>query len=377
MKNITRKLFRPFILILPLVVAAAFIINISSSYAFELNGFADVSFTKSTKGESSVTEQPEHRNGDFAFGTLDLYLAQSLDDIEVLVELIVEKGDVLDLERLHIGYTFNDALRVKAGRFHTPLGLWNTSYHHGVQLQPTILRPEFLNFEDDGGIIPAHMIGVFISGRVRPSLGAIEYGVLLGNGPRITEYEGGGVNNLVPNNTEDNNIGKAIAFHASIAPEAMDGLKVGISGHVANVKTDGQAVDANEDGAVDNPVDVDQTILSIAAQYTRWDIDLSGEYLTIKDDDNSGGTTDTNNAYYGLVTYSINEKYVPYFMYEDMSADMDDPYFISLGTENLTKYTAGIRYNINYRSSLKGEFRSVDKGNNTWNEYAIAWAVAF
>ena len=67
-------------------------------------------------------------------------------------------------------------------------------------------------------------------------------------------------------------------------------------------------------------------------------------------------------------------------MYDRISADQADPYFKSLGTHDTTKLTAGLRYNISYRSSLKGEFRTVnkvDKVNNNWNEYGIQWALAF
>ena len=156
-----------FISRLMLLISVLFLSS-QSGHAFELNGFADVSFTKSTEGAD------EFRNGDFAFGTLDLYFAQTLDDIDILLELGVEEGDEMDVERVTIGYTFSDALKVRAGRFHTPLGFWNTSYHHGVQLQPTIERPDFLKFEDDGVILPVHVIGAYVSGRASTAVGGIE-----------------------------------------------------------------------------------------------------------------------------------------------------------------------------------------------------------
>lgn len=301
-----------------------------------------------------------------------------MEDIEVLVELVVEEGDVLDLERLTLGYTFSDALRVRAGRFHTPLGFWNTAYHHGVQLQSTILRPEFLNFEDDAGILPTHTIGAYLSGRVRTTVGAVEYGALFGNGPKVTANEEGDANVLSPNNISDNNIGKAVGLHAALSPEMIPGLKIGVSGYMARVQTDEDALDvAPKDGVVDNPVDVDQTILGAALTYSIGDLSLAGEYFSIEDENNASGESDTNDAYYGLITYAFKDRWIPYLMYENMKADEDDPYFFSLGTGDMTKWTAGLRYNINYRSSLKGEFRSVEKGDDNWSEYAIQWALAF
>ena len=367
-----------------ILFTAVFLLNVSSSYAFELNGFADVSFTASVDApEGSLGE--ESKNGNFAFGTLDLYLAQSLEDIDILVELVVEEGAILDLERLTIGYTFEDSLKVRFGRFHTPIGVWNTAYHHGTQLQPTIARPEFLNFEDDGGILPVHTIGLYLSGRVRTEAGAIEYGAMYGNGPAVTGEDGNII--LTPNNIGDNNTNKAVAAHASIAPEAVKGLKIGVSGYLSNVQTDENAmIDSDIDSDIDDPidpVDVDQTIIGAAISYSIADVGLMGEYFSIANKDNIADDSFTSSAYYALLTYSIKDKWIPYVMYENMTADDEDPYFLTLGTSDITRVSGGLRYNINYRSSIKGEIRSNDQEDIvkddtwTWTEYAVQWALAF
>ncbi|MBI5756717.1 MAG: hypothetical protein HZA12_07305 [Nitrospirae bacterium] len=361
--------------ILILLLTVSFL-SFSGSHAFELNGFADVSFTKSTEGAD------EFRNGDFAFGTLDLYLAENLENVEILSELVVEFGNVVDLERLYLGYTFSDELRIRIGRYHTPLGVWNTSYHHGVQLQPTINRPVFLNFEDDAGILPTHVVGAYLSGRTRTTAGVLEYGAMIGNGPRITS-EDGGTPVLNANNTSDDNIGKAIAFHAAISPAMVDGLKVGLSTHITEVKSD-DAADAraalsDEVGTdiVNSTVSVDQIIYGAAITYSTGNVDIAGEYFAINDNDELLDKDYNSNAYYGLITYTFKEKWVPYLLYEKMSVKGDDPYFDFLNTKDITKTTLGLRYNITYRSSVKGEVRSVEKGGSDWNEFAVQWALAF
>ena len=48
---------------------------------------------------------------------------------------------------------------IEAGRTHTGFGYWNNAYHHGRWLQPTIARPRWVAFEDDGGILPVHWVG--------------------------------------------------------------------------------------------------------------------------------------------------------------------------------------------------------------------------
>lgn len=338
-----------------------------STWAFELNGFADVSFTKSTERAKNF------RNGDFAVGSLDLYFARTMEDVDILMELVIEKGATVDLERLHIGYTFSDAMRLHVGRFHTPLGFWNTAYHHGVQLQPTILRPELLNFEDERGILPTHTVGIHIFGRQRTLLGKIEYGGFIGNGSRIksmTDSKGNKIKVLSPNVTEDTDAGKSIGIYGTVSPVNIPGLKVGISFHKARVQSD---------STVAPHIDVDQTIWGLAATYVIRNVGISGEFFTFRDEDKKNNKRDNNAAYYGLITYTYKDRWIPYIMYENMNRDNDDPYFgtKALDTEDTIKTTTGIRYNITYRSSLKGEVRVVKKDGQRWDEYAIQWALAF
>jgi len=292
-------------------------------------------------------------------------LAQTLDDIDILVELIVEKGNVLDLERLTIGYTFSDAAKLRVGRFHTPIGFWNNAYHHGVQLQPTIERPDFLKFEDDGGIIPTHVVGASLSGRVNTGVGAVDYSAMIGNGPMIETVEGV----LSPNNISDNNVGKAVAFNAAISPSALEGLKLGVSGHIAEIKSND----------IPMTVAVDQAIYAFAATYANGPLGLAAEYYTINDKDEATEDDFSNNAYYGLITYTLMEKWVPYVMYENLSVEEADPYMAALEIgKDTEELTVGLRYNINYRSSVKGEYRNIiDEGGADWNEVAFQWALAF
>lgn len=345
-----------------ILVMAVSALNNSVSCAFEFKGFADTSLSKSTKDADNI----RYRNGSFAFGSVDLYVAESLEDVELLSELLVTSSGSMIIERLYLGYTFSDELKVRVGRFHTPLGFWNTSYHHGRQLQPTILRPEAVKFESDGGIFPTHSVGVWLTGRSRTTAGVLEYGVGVANGPKLVASGSNKV--LNPNNTSDNNIGKAIGFHAAISPAVMDDLKIGVSGHFSRVKDDTAIAPVMEDA--------DQAVYVAAAMYSPGNVNISGEYFVIGNHIESGKEYNSN-AYFGLITYAITKEWVPYLLYENMSIKEDDPYFITLKTQDTTKTTLGIRYNISYRSSLKGEIRVVERNNNDWNEFALQWALAF
>ncbi len=152
----------------------------SQDEGLPLHGFMDVGVGARSKGGSKG----------FGLGNLDLYLTPRIGErIKGLIELNFEISDVgeldTDLERMQIGYVFSDAATVWAGRFHSPWGYWNTAYHHGQQIQTTLTRPKFLEFEDRGGIIPAHSVGMWGTGAIPAGTGKLTYDIFTGNSQRI------------------------------------------------------------------------------------------------------------------------------------------------------------------------------------------------
>jgi hypothetical protein len=77
----------------------------------------------------------------------------------------------INVERFEITYEFGDWLRIKGGRFHTAFGYYNDAYHTGFYYQLPIDRPGFVNYEDNGGLIPARGVGLHGDGRV--SVGSV------------------------------------------------------------------------------------------------------------------------------------------------------------------------------------------------------------
>jgi len=135
-----------------------------------MHGFADVGAGTTTNGV---------RKG-FTVGSLDFYLNPQLGErtkalIELNTEVDAEGGVGVDLERLQLGYTFSDSATAWLGRFHTPYGYYNTGFHHGQQIATSLRRPRFLEFEDKGGILPAHTVGAWLTGAIRAGDGKFTY----------------------------------------------------------------------------------------------------------------------------------------------------------------------------------------------------------
>ncbi len=235
-----------------------------------LRGFADVGGGYSSGGSE--------KKG-FAIGSLDFYLTPRLsENVKSVIELVFEHdiNGVLsaDLERLQIGYTWNDKATVWLGRFHSPLGYWNTEYHHGSELQTSILRPQMIAFEDQGGVVPAHTVGLWGTGAVRVGSGKATYDLIVGNSPSIDDGA------LDPNNIGSKQFAWSSGFNVGyLFGGAAEGLKVGVDGYHAQVTST----------AVPSIV----TRMNILGAYaaTEGDLwELNAEYYRWFNQDVSGGT---------------------------------------------------------------------------------------
>ncbi|HET8759935.1 MAG TPA: hypothetical protein VFN94_02635 [Nitrospiria bacterium] len=348
-------------------ILAAFILSTSRpAAAFELHGFADVSYQHDIHDNVA----PDENNGAFVIGPLDFYVAESLNPrVDVLAEFAIESG-VVDLERLQIGYLFSDLLKVYAGRFHTSLGYWNTAYHHGTFLYTTIERPFFLQFEDDAGILPTHSVGLLLTGRQFLPSGELSYSAVVSNGSSVTVEDGANI--LDPNNESDPNHNKAVGLRVAFAPSGLSGWAVGASAMTNHV--------INSTPLVGPPTDIDvtQTIVGADVTHTQGPWELLAEYFLLRDKDKVGADTATNHMYYLQVGREFRGTVTPYARHEQMSFDENDPYLNVLGAADKRTNTMGVRVRLGEQSVLKFEGRFItDNGIDSHQEYGAQWAFAF
>ena len=196
-----------------------------------IRGFGDISLHGGTqKGDTTS----------FSLGQLDLFVTSDVSDrFKFLSEIVFEAGPdniygqttggynsfSVDVERYLLQYSHNDYFNISAGRGHTAIGYYNTAYHHSSWLQTTTGRPFLFNFEDRGGILPIHMVGVSVSGQVPSGSLGLHYIAEIGNGrasraPLVEEP--------VQNEIDDQNH-KAFNVAMFARPEGIPGLQAGLS----------------------------------------------------------------------------------------------------------------------------------------------------
>jgi hypothetical protein len=326
-------------------------------FGLPVHGFADV------QAASSSSADPLHLKG-FNAGTLDLYLTPQFGDrVRALAEIAIEydpagKSTQIDMERLQLGYTVSDTLTFWMGRFHTPFGQWNTSFHHGANLQTSIYRPRFIEFEDRGGIIPAHSVGFWATGKTTLGPGKITYDAYVANGPSVRNQE------LDFNPFTDDSPGKMVGLNLGYQPSGLlRGLTAGVHGFTSKV------------GVYAPPsvlfVQSELRMAGVYAAYDANDWEVFSEYYRFSNSDIGGNRRHISNA--GFVHVGrIFGQLTPYVRYERASLDPSDVYFTSQRTgRSYTRYVAGSRYALDARSSVKLEFsRSDEAGVDQLDEAA-------
>ncbi len=326
-----------------------------------LHGFADVG-----AGNRNPVNPDLHGA---AVGSLDFYLTPQLGEhTRALFELnfkLTTTGDfVTDLERAQLGYQFADAATLWLGRFHTPYGYYNTAFHHGQWISTSLRRPQVVQFERTGGIMPAHTVGAWLAGNPRFGPGRLTYDVYVGNAQRIA---GGLINtNNAGNPHSDAIVGGNLGF----LPEAIDGLKIGASAFTAKIE---------DDQAPHNLTRVNNYGLYAVYDTDRWE-NIAEFYLF--DDDDLSGNTGSHQSETGFVQLAYRlPPWIPYVRYERANLDQDDNYF-AVQTYGNSYYRAalGLRYDIDLSSALKFELAETHVTDGVSDEYGEAlmqYAIRF
>ena len=332
----------------------------TSSLPTLLKGFADVGANFVGNGG----------NKGFFDGSVDFYLTPQLSsNIKTVIELVFEHDStgVLspDLERLQVGYTFTNATTVWLGRFHTPFGYWNTAFHHGQQLQTSVLRPQMIDFEDHGGVIPAHTVGVWGTGAVRAGTGRLTYDLYAGNSPSIHGNE------LDPNNAGKTQPGYSTGFNLGyLFGGSADLLKIGVHGYRAVVRDDSLALNVTRANILGG-----YAVLDSAA----WEV--IAEYYALRNEDLSGGTG-SHASWTGFAQMGRRlERWTPYVRLERAALSQADNYFAQLATGRAySRQASGLRYDLTPNSALKMELNhtvSEATPKAVFNQLLTQWAIRF
>jgi hypothetical protein len=327
------------------------------------HGFADVGI-----GNHNA-EFSKYQGADV--GELDFFLTPRLGGrTRALFELNFEVGSDgtvgVDLERAQIGYQFADSATVWLGRFHTPYGYYNTAFHHGQQIATSLRRPRFIDFEDHGGIMPAHTVGAWLTGSERVGDQRFTYDVYIGNSQRIT---GGALDMNNAGNTHGSTIvGGNLGLLLS---GALDGLKVGVDAFQTRIE--------DEDTMPAYVTQVRSFGTYAAYDTDNWE-DIA-EFHVFSNQDLTGHTG-THHSEAGFVQIGYRAgRYTPYARYERGAFQQSDRFFAAQANgSSYYREALGLRFDVDLVSALKlelAETRLTDRVIGSYDEALLQYAIRF
>jgi hypothetical protein len=286
-----------------------------SKTLLRIRGFGDISFSGSNQ-EGNTTS--------FSLGQLNLFVTSDISEkFKFLSEIVFESGPDnfyevpagrtnefgVDIERYLLQYSYNDYFNLAVGRYHTAIGFYNTAYHHSTWFQTTTGRPLLFQFEDSGGILPIHNVGVSASGRIPSGPLGLHYVAEVGNGRAsrtpLTEEP-------VQNEVDENNH-KAVNLALFARPEALHGLQVGFSGY-RDLLT-----------PLASPP-VSETILAAHAVYMVPNFEWLNEAVLVRHAPQGSARVFDTPAFYTQISKRFGS-YRPYFRYQYINAPNNEPIF--------------------------------------------------
>lgn len=306
------------------------------------------------RGFGDINLHGDNQKGDttsFTLGQLNLFVTSDISErFKFLSEIIFEGGPDniygvttgqanafgVDVERYLIEYSQNDYFKLAAGRWHTAIGYYNTAYHHSTWFQTAADRPFLFEFEDRGGILPIHSVGVSASGLIPSGRLGLHYVAEVGNGRASrTPLTQEPVQNVV-----DDQGHKAYNLALFARPETVPGLQVGFSAYRDLL-------------APANMPRIDETILAAHAVFVRPSFEWLNEALVVRHTPVGFAHTFNTPGFYTQVSKKFGS-YRPYFRYQYVNASNSEPIFPDIKLRQGP--SAGLRFDASEWVAVKLQY---------------------
>ena len=297
---------------------------------------------------------------------VDFFYTAKYNDWRVLSELLIS-DDERDLERLIVGRISPSGRQLWFGRNHTDLDQWNRLFHRETYLQTTIHRPGIIEFEDDGGVLPAHITGISMEDNRNLGGHNLNYRFTIGLGPALKQQH------LIPfdliklNQGSHNLAFTAIASDQSAGDSFKDsGLFLGytiISSQANNILKIKQTVL----GAYTNYSTSPNMLWRASAFYIADNLDLAG-----------GANKESSFAYaYLQPEYNLNLSWTLYGRLELNSGAKDDLYIQQIPSFVSERSLIGTRYQMENSQVIKFELAKLHQYGQRFLAAEVQWSAAF
>jgi hypothetical protein len=322
---------------------------------YTFHGYADLGFLRNEDGLSDKK---------FVLGEVDLFATARISPkLTALVEVVLETDNQLlvadvpvNVERLLLQYRDNDYFNLDMGAYRTAIGFYNTTLR-ASWLQTSLTRPMLFTFEDDGGFLPLHNVGLSANGKVPSGPLGLHYVVEVGSSRNYAQSGRTGLD------LEQNG---AINVALFARPRAIPGLQMGISSyHDRFAPLPGSTLA--------------RSVWTAHAVYQANRFEFLNEVVLAKFRAPGLGYGNLP-GFYSQLAYRVSSNWTPYTRY-----DFVNVYGRGLVGQYVPQYvpwhtvfSGGLRYDITEAVALKFELgREADRDQHTFIRAALQVAFTF
>lgn len=308
-------------------------------------GFLDFDFDTGAVAQNFQYPLGVPATSSFRTGEFDLFMTSQLSPkLSFLAELVIGTDPTNnfepDLERYELTYKASRYFAASAGRYHTAIGYYNTAYHHGTWFATATGRPFMYYFEDSGGVLPVHEVGLSTTGAIPSGKLDLHWIAEIGNGqaPPGANF-GDGVESFASNRNH-----KDLNFAVYSRPEWLPGLQIGGSYLTGDLIWTGVPK-------------VNQTISSAYVVFidSRWE--FMNEAVLMHHQLIDGGRSWNSPMGYTQIAYRIASRFRPYFRFQEVNIPDSDP--VSAFVGRYEGPSAGLRWDVFDYAALKLQYNRV------------------
>jgi len=297
---------------------------------------------------------------------VDFFYTAKYNNWRVLSEFLVS-SDERDLERLIVGRIGPNGRQFWLGRNHTDLDQWNRLFHRETYLQTTIHRPGIIDFEDDGGVLPAHITGLSMEDNKSISGHSLNYRVTIGLGPTLKQQHLVPYDLLKPNKNS-NNLALTAIFSDQTAGDSFKDSGLFLGHTIISAQTN-------------NILKIKQTVLGA---YTNYNTDSAllwraSAFYVVDDVDLAGGTNKKSSFVYAYIQpeYNLNATWTLYGRAEGNSGADNDLYVQQIPSFISERTLIGTRYQMEDSQVIKFELAKLRQYGQRFLAAEVQWSAAF
>lgn len=295
---------------------------------------------------------------------IDLFYSADRGRLRFLAEVFSSTEEPIDVERLQLGWLVNPDTSVWLGRHHSPLGYWNTQFHHGAYLQTAISRPSISEFDDHGGILPTHVTGLFVEGLHNLDTAGLAYVVSFGAGPMLGEDELEALDLLHINS---GSYRPSTTLRLAYRPDALAPTEAGLFINYSLIPSDRDTVHYVRQ--------------SIAGLFGNWESDalrLIGEFYAVRTTvENEAITHGAFSSAHLQAEYAVLSDWTLYGRVERTFGGADDAYLLEFPHFVLDRDMIGVRFELSARQAVNLEFSNAQlHDGDRYNQLSLQWSAA-